>query len=128
MKNILKPLLFIAAMLMISSTISAKNVVEANDKTFATEIESGYAIVDFWAQWCGPCRAFAPTFEALADEFSGKVKFVKLNVDYAPQTATSFQIRSIPTLILFKDGKQVKKWIGSTTKDNLRVMINEEIK
>ena len=80
MKNILKPLLFIAAMLMISSSLSAKNVIEASDKTFATEIESGYAIVDFWAQWCGPCRAFAPTFEALSDEFAGKVKFVKVNV------------------------------------------------
>ena len=67
---------------------------------------------DFWAVWCGPCRAFAPTFEELSDEYTDLVKFVKVNVDYAPKTAQSYQIKSIPTLILFKDGKQVEKWVG----------------
>ena len=105
MKNILSAL-FLTIMLSASLSVSAKNVVEANDKTFATEIENGYAIVDFWAVWCGPCRAFAPVFEELSDEYKDLVKFVKVNVDYAPQTAQSYQIKSIPTLILFKDGKQ----------------------
>ena len=127
MKNILSAL-FLTIMLGASLSVSAKNVVEANDKTFATEIESGYAIVDFWAVWCGPCRAFAPTFEELSDEYKDLVKFVKVNVDYAPQTAQSYQIKSIPTLILFKDGKQVEKWIGGRSKADLKAIIDAVIK
>ena len=127
MKNILSAL-FLTIMLGASLSVSAKNVVEANDKTFATEIESGYAIVDFWAVWCGPCRAFAPVFEELSDEYTDLVKFVKVNVDYAPQTAQSYQIKSIPTLILFKDGKQVEKWIGGRSKADLKAIIDAAIK
>ncbi|MBR5240826.1 MAG: thioredoxin [Muribaculaceae bacterium] len=115
-------------MLGASLSLSAKNVVEANDKTFATEIESGYSIVDFWAVWCGPCRAFAPIFEELSDEFKGEVKFIKVNVDNATQIAQKYQIRSIPTLILFKDGEEVQKWIGGRPKETLRTMIKESIK
>lgn len=127
MKNILSAL-FLTIMLSASLSVSAKNVVEANDKTFATEIENGYAIVDFWAVWCGPCRAFAPVFEELSDEYKDLVKFVKVNVDYAPQTAQSYQIKSIPTLILFKDGKQVEKWIGGRSKADLKAIIDAAIK
>ena len=127
MKNILSAL-FLTIMLSASLSVSAKNVVEANDKTFATEIENGYAIVDFWAVWCGPCRAFAPVFEELSDEYKDLVKFVKVNVDYAPQTAQLYQIKSIPTLILFKDGKQVEKWIGGRSKADLKAIIDAAIK
>ncbi len=127
MRNILSAL-FLTIMLGASLSLSAKNVVEANDKTFATEIESGYSIVDFWAVWCGPCRAFAPVFEELSDEFKGEVKFIKVNVDNATQIAQKYQIRSIPTLILFKDGEQVQKWIGGRPKETLRTMIKESIK
>ena len=83
---------------------------------------------DFWAVWCGPCRAFAPVFEELSDEYKDLVKFVKVNVDYAPQTAQSYQIKSIPTLILFKDGKQVEKWIGGRSKADLKAIIDAAIK
>lgn len=127
MRNILSAL-FLTIMLGASLSLSAKNVVEANDKTFATEIESGYSIVDFWAVWCGPCRAFAPIFEELSDEFKGEVKFIKVNVDNATQIAQKYQIRSIPTLILFKDGEEVQKWIGGRPKETLRTMIKESIK
>ena len=127
MKNILSAL-FLAIMLGVSLSSSAKNVVEVDDKTFAAEIENGYAIVDFWAVWCGPCRAFAPVFEELSDEFEGQVKFLKVNVDYAPKTARLYEIKSIPTIIMFKDGKLVEKWIGGRPKDNLRVLIKETIK
>ena len=127
MRNILSAL-FLTIMLGASLSLSAKNVVEANDKTFATEIESGYSIVDFWAVWCGPCRAFAPIFEELSGEFKGEVKFIKVNVDNATQIAQKYQIRSIPTLILFKDGEEVQKWIGGRPKETLRTMIKESIK
>ena len=127
MKNILSAL-FLTIMLSATLSVSAKNVIEANDKTFTAEVQSGYSIVDFWAVWCGPCRAFAPTFEELSDQFADQVKFVKVNVDYSPQTAQFYQIRSIPTLILFKDGKQVEKWIGGRSKDDLRALINAAIK
>ena len=127
MRNILSAL-FLTIMLGASLSLSAKNVVEANDKSFASEIESGYSIVDFWAVWCGPCRAFAPVFEELSDEFKGEVKFIKVNVDNASQTAQKYQIKSIPTLILFKDGEQVEKWIGGRPKEALRSMIKESIK
>src|SRR5690625_6632022 len=83
----------------------SKNVVEFTDENFATEVESGngLTVVDFWAPWCGPCRFVAPVIDALADEYEGKAKIGKLNVDDNPATASRYGIRSIPTIGLFKD-------------------------
>jgi thioredoxin 1 len=72
-------------------------------------------VVDFWAEWCGPCRAISKTLEDLATEMAGKLKIVKLNVDENPKVTTDYGIRSIPTLILFKDGKEAGKKVGVTT-------------
>ncbi|MBE6298838.1 MAG: thioredoxin [Bacteroidales bacterium] len=109
-------------------SLSAKEITQATDQTFASEIKEGYVLVDFWATWCPPCRALAPIFAELSQEFSGEVKFVKLDVDRAGKTATQYGIRSIPTLILFKDGKQIEKWIGGRSKEDLRILIKEAIR
>ena len=76
-------------------------------------------VVDFWATWCGPCRMVAPEVEALAEEYDGKVKVGKVNVDEEEELAVKYRVSSIPTLILFKNGEAVKKSIGYKTKDAL---------
>lgn len=88
--------------------------VDVNDDSFRREVlDSGFlVIVDFWAPWCGPCRMAAPVLERLALEYKGKLKVCKLNVDNARQTAMNYRIRSIPTLIFFKDGQQVDMVVG----------------
>ncbi|MGI6244243.1 MAG: thioredoxin [Pseudochelatococcus sp.] len=81
-------------------------------------------VVDFWAEWCGPCRAIAPALEEISTELAGKVKIVKLNVDENPDTAAQFGIRSIPTLLLFKQGKLAAQKVGASHKSDLSNWIN----
>ncbi len=83
-------------------------------------------LVDFWAPWCGPCRAIAPVIEELAQEYEGKVKIVKMNVDENPSTPSRYGIRAIPTLILFKNGEVVSQVTGAVAKGNLKAMIEEK--
>ena len=85
-------------------------------------------LVDFWAPWCGPCRAIAPTLQALAEEFSGQVKIVKLNVDESPDTAKEFSIRSIPTLMVFRDGEVVDRIQGLVPKSELKQKLTAQIR
>lgn len=89
-----------------------------NASNFQSEVldAAGYVLVDFWATWCGPCMALAPTVSEIAEEYSGQVKVCKANVDDAPELASAFGIVSIPTLILFKDGQIVNKSIGLVDK------------
>ena len=77
-------------------------------------------VVDFWAVWCGPCRMIAPMVEELETEYEGKVEFVKLNVDENPETSMTYGIRSIPTLLVFKDGKPVDQVVGAVPKKELK--------
>ena len=92
-----------------------KNAVEVTDQSFEAEIEKhqGVAVVDFWATWCGPCRMIAPIVEQLATEYEGKVKVAKLDVDSNSRTASRFNVRSIPMLLFFKNGKVVDQIIGA---------------
>jgi len=91
------------------------------DQNFETEIEKhdGLAVVDFWATWCGPCRMIAPILDQLASEYTGKVKVAKLDVDSNVKTATRFNVRSIPTLLFFKNGKLVDTVVGASSKPAL---------
>lgn len=89
-------------------------VTHVTDENFGKEVEASKTpvIVDFWATWCGPCRMMAPVFEKLSGEYSGKLKFAKLDTDENPKTAGKFGIMSIPTMIVFKDGKPFAKLVG----------------
>ncbi|MBI2033231.1 MAG: thioredoxin [Candidatus Levybacteria bacterium] len=82
-------------------------------------------VVDFWAPWCGPCKIVSPTIEALATEYEGKVKVGKLNVDENPQTASTYGVMSIPTIMIFKKGQPVKSMIGAQAKENYKRAIDE---
>lgn len=84
-------------------------------------------LVDFWAEWCGPCRMIAPVLEELAKEYNNRVKFLKLNVDENQEIAIKYQIYSIPTLLIFKNGEIVGQHIGATSKDVLRRFIDNSL-
>ena len=92
--------------------------IEVSDATFATDVLSSNkpVLVDFWATWCGPCKMVAPVLEEIATERSGALTVAKLDVDANPETARDFQVVSIPTLILFKDGQPVKRIVGAKGK------------
>ncbi|MDY0085216.1 MAG: thioredoxin [Bacteroidales bacterium] len=87
-------------------------LVLLNDKNFSKQIDRGIVLVDFWAPWCGPCKMIAPVVSELAEQFEGKARIGKLNVDENKVTAAEYGVRSIPTLILFKDGEPVKQFVG----------------
>ena len=84
-------------------------------------------VVDFWADWCGPCKAIAPVVDELAEEYAGKVKFVKLDVDSNPKTAINYGIRGIPALLIFDGGKVAKQVVGAVPKSTLKKSIEEAI-
>lgn len=84
-------------------------------------------LVDFWATWCAPCRMVAPVIDELAEEYAGKVNFVKLDVDQNPQTASKYSIMSIPTLLIFKEGKPVTHVVGFRPKDELKRSLDEAL-
>ena len=105
----------------------AGNILQVNDQNFEAEIMQSEipALVDFWAAWCGPCRAIAPVVEELSEEYSGKIKIAKLNVDECPATASKFGIRAIPTLIMFKGGKMVDQINGAVSKSHIAAALDK---
>ena len=100
---------------------------ETTDATFKDEVLDNElpTLVDFWAPWCGPCRMVAPVVEELAEEYEGKVSFYKLNTDDNPQVASTYGIRSIPTLLVFKGGEPVGQIVGFRPKGDLKKRLDE---
>jgi thioredoxin 1 len=107
----------------------ADDIVTLTDATFDENIAGGETpvLVDFWAEWCGPCKMIAPALEEIADEHRGKLRIAKLNVDDNPDTARRFEVMSIPTLLLFHGGEPVKRLVGAKGKGQLLADLDEFI-
>ena len=102
-------------------------VLKLNDQNFKKTIAKGVTLVDFWAPWCGPCKMVAPVVAEIADEMKDQAKIGKLNVDVSKKTASEFGIRSIPTLIVFKDGNPVQQFVGVKSKGALLKAIKSQL-
>ena len=105
----------------------AENIVKIDDENFSKITENGLVLVDFYADWCGPCRMLSPILEALATEMNDKVTVAKLDVDHAQKTTATYQITSVPTLILFKDGKEANRIIGLKDLEALKKTVTEAL-
>jgi len=102
----------------------SEHVIEATDETFDQEIQSDLPVlIDFWAEWCGPCRAVSPIVDELAEDFNGKLKVLKVNVDNSQSTAQKYQVMSIPTLLFLKGGEEVDKIVGAAPKGTIQQKI-----
>ncbi len=105
------------------------NAISVTDANFESEVlKAGTPVlVDFWAPWCGPCRAVAPAVDAIANEFTGRVKVVKLNTDEEQQVAIKYGVGSIPTLMVFKNGEMVERVLGIRPKAELAAMVSRHV-
>ncbi len=102
-------------------------LIEVKDSNFEEQINEGVKLVDFWATWCGPCKMIAPVLEDLAQDYDGKVDILKLDVDQNQATAAKYEVMSIPTLIVFKDGEPLDKVVGFQPKENLAQVLDKHI-
>ena len=103
--------------------------LHVDEKNFEAEVlkSATPVLVDFWAEWCGPCKMIAPVIDQLAMELQGKIKMTKVNVDEVPQLAGQFNVMSIPTLLIFKDGKAVDQIVGALPKDRLLAKLSPHL-
>jgi thioredoxin 1 len=104
-------------------------IVQITDATFQAEVLEADqpVLIDYWAEWCGPCKMIAPILDALADEYAGKLKIGKLNIDDNPETPASFGVRGIPTLMLFKNGEAVATKVGALSKSQLAAFLDSHL-
>ena len=107
-----------------------KNIIELNETNFESEVlkAAGPMLVDFYAPWCGPCKMLAPILEQLAGEFTGRVKFAKLNVDEAPELAGPYDITGVPTLMLFRGGKVIDRIVGLPSPRALKASLENAVR
>lgn len=105
------------------------NIINITDETFEAEVlkAEGPVLVDYWAEWCGPCKMIAPVLEEIAEEYNGRLKVCKLNIDENEQTPPKFNIRGIPTLMLFKNGNVDATKVGALSKSQLAAFIDSNI-
>ncbi len=107
--------------------MASEKVQTFTDGNFDEGTKTGVVLVDFWAEWCGPCRRLAPTVDALASDFDGRAVVAKLNVDENPSVAGRFQIRGIPTLLIFKDGELADTIVGLASKEDLAGKLEKQL-
>jgi thioredoxin 1 len=107
--------------------MASEKLKTLTDSNFDQETKNGVVLVDFWAEWCGPCRRLAPTVDALASEFEGRATVGKLNVDENPSVPGRFMIRGIPTLLLFKDGQLAETMVGLAPKEDIARLIEKHL-
>ena len=109
--------------------MAGQNTLTLTDAQFDVDVINSTepVLVDFWAEWCGPCRQMSPTIDAVADEYAGRVKVGKLNVDENTKTAQRYNIRGIPTLLLFKGGKIVEQKVGAVGKTDVAKMLDAQL-
>lgn len=109
--------------------MAGKNIIEVSDSVFEQEVLQSETpvLVDFWAPWCGPCRAIAPVIEELSSEYEGKLKVAKCNVDDNPQTPARYGIRAIPTLIVFKGGNVTEQITGAVAKSQIAAAVDKVV-
>src|SRR5260370_40659740 len=106
-----------------------ENINATSDNTFEPDVlkSDKPVVVDFWAEWCAPCRMLAPTVEAVAEKYSGSARVVKMNVDDNPSVPGRYGIKGIPTLILFKNGREEERVVGATSKDAISRMLDKHV-
>jgi thioredoxin 1 len=106
--------------------MASERVVNLTESTFETGISKGLTLVDFWAEWCGPCKALAPTIEKLAEDYAAKLTVAKVDIDANPGIPAKYGIRGIPTIMLFKDGQQVDLFVGNNP-SKVREMVQRAV-